>query len=89
MSKPPKPHYVYISHEPDGTRKLVIMSLKQEVQELPLTCDLAMKFAADFVKAATELHKQQITQLCNKEKQEDMFTNADTNNTENSDRTSV
>lgn len=89
MTKPPKPHYVYISHEPTGERKLVVMSTKQEVQELPLTFDLAMKFATDFMKAANELHKTQITQLCNKENQEDMFPDAHKIDTEDNNRTSA
>jgi hypothetical protein len=90
MSKPDKPHYVYISHEPDSY-KLVIMSKKQEVQELPLTFDLAMKFAKDFSVAAAELHKQEVTRLGNKQKQEDMFTNGEDEKLtgEDSNRTSV
>lgn len=68
-----KPHYVYISKETDGKRKLVIMSVQQERQELDLTFDSAMKFARDFQDAAIDLHRAQITQLGNSEKQEDLF----------------
>lgn len=71
--KPEKPHYVYVRRYPDGSQSLVIMSKKQEEQELPLTVDLATQFASDFIRAARELHKREITQLSNKEQQKDMF----------------
>ena len=89
MTKPEKPHYVYVSRQPDGGFNLVIMSKKQEIQELPLTPDLAFKFMIDFAKAANELHKQAITLLGNKEKQEDMFPDDGTKDGQNINRASV
>lgn len=67
-----KPHYVYVRRDPESFT-LVIMSKKQETQELPLTADLAMKFSKDFLQAAIELHKKEVTQAGNQSTQMDLL----------------
>lgn len=78
MTKPERPHYVYVARQPDGSYNLVIMSKKQEVQELPLTANLAIKFAQDFLLASRDLYTKAITTLETvNQKQEDMFDRQD------------
>jgi len=73
MPNNPKPHYVYIEKRPDGDRHLKIVSIQQEVQEMPLTFDLAMKFAHDFTMAAMDLHKRDVTRAGNDSRQLDLL----------------
>lgn len=62
-----RPHYMYIARDNEGKRALTIMTKKGETVAEPLNVDSAMKWARDFLAAAIELHKLEVTREGNKD----------------------
>ncbi len=72
MNNLEKPHYIYIQHIGDEYA-LVCMRKDQTAVALPLNAGLAMKFAKDFLMAAQELHRKEVTQAGNNSTQMELL----------------